>query len=87
MLIKRLPKLERLDKKEKNVFYTTPDVSVYTAARKKRVVYEDSAGLCLKADKNLAETIRLSIYLLLALRKQTGTLKEPGKAIARTGRN
>ena len=68
-VVKRLPKLERLDKKEKNVFYTTPDVSVYTAARKKRVVYEDSAGLCLKADKNLAETIRLSIYLLLALRK------------------
>ena len=61
--------IQELDKKEKNVFYTTPDVSVYTAARKKRVVYEDSAGLCLKADKNLAETIRLSIYLLLALRK------------------
>ena len=30
----RLPKLEKLDKKEKNVFYTTPNVSVYTVAKK-----------------------------------------------------
>lgn len=65
----RLPKLEKLDKKEKNVFYTTPNVSVYTVAKKKHIVYEDSAGFCLRADKNLPETIRLSIYLLLALRK------------------
>lgn len=64
-----LPKLERVDSKEKNIFYTTPDVSVYIAAKKKHIVYEDSAGLCLKADKNLAEALRLSIYLLLALRK------------------
>ena len=68
-VVKCLPKLEKLNKKEKNVFYTTPDVSVYIAARKKRVVYEDSAGFCLKTDKSFAETIRLSIYLLLALRK------------------
>ena len=65
----RLPKLEKLDKKEKNVFYTTPNVNVYTVAKKKHIVYEDSAGFCLRADKNLPETIRLSIYLLLALRK------------------
>lgn len=65
----RVPKLEKMDHTDKNVFYTTPDVSVYTAARKKHIVYEDSAGLCLKADKKLPETLRLSIYLLLALRK------------------
>lgn len=65
----RVPKLKKMDHTEKNVFYTTPDVSVYTAAKKKHIVYEDSAGLCLKADKSLPETIRLGIYLLLALRK------------------
>ena len=65
----RVPKLQKTGHTEKNVFYTTPDVSVYTAAKKKHIVYEDSAGFCLKADKNLPETIRLSIYLLLALRK------------------
>ena len=65
----RVPKLEKMGHTEKNVFYTTPDVSVYTAAKKKHIVYEDSAGFCLKADKNLPEAIRLSIYLLLALRK------------------
>lgn len=65
----RVPKLEKMDHTGKNIFYTTPDVSVYTAARKRHIVYEDSAGFCLKADKSLSETIRLSIYLLLALKK------------------
>lgn len=83
----RLPKLEKLDKKEKNVFYTTPNVSVYTVAKKKHIVYEDSAGFCLRADKNLPETIRLSIYLLLALRKTDRYFERARRATAGTGRN
>ena len=55
-------------KKDKIVFFSSANVSVYAVAKKKHIVYEDSAGFCLRADKNLPETIRLSIYLLLALR-------------------
>ena len=81
-----VPVLTRLEEKKDGIFYTTPDVSVYTAATKGHIVYEDSAGLCLEAKKNLWEALRLCVYMLITLRKTDRCFKRASDSYRRNWR-
>ncbi len=54
----------------KTYFCTTPGVSVYTAAVKKKIIYQDASGKCLTAEKSLGKALRC-LWILHKTEKKT----------------
>lgn len=65
---KLLPELEEVEKKTEKVFPVPADISVYTAAVRKKVIYQDPSGKCLRTDKTFRETVQALAGLMHILR-------------------
>lgn len=64
-----VPEKDIPDKDKKTAFCTDPGVSVYVAARKRKIIYEDPAGNCLMAEKSLKKALGCFLLLRKTLKK------------------
>lgn len=65
---KLLPQLEEVEEKTEKAFLVPADISVYTVAVRKRVIYQDPSGKCLRTDKAFGKTVHALAGLMRMLR-------------------
>ena len=65
---KLLPQLEEMGKKPEKDFLVPADISVYTVAIRKRVIYQDPSGKCLRTEKTSGKTVHALAGLMRMLR-------------------
>lgn len=74
----------KLSPEEKNTYFRTdPGVSVYKAAVKRRIIYQDASGQCLVARKSLGKALRC-LWILHKTEKKTDRYFDRAKQSYRT---
>ena len=64
---KILPELKEVAGKTEKDFLVPADISVYIVAIRKRVIYQDPSGKCLRTEKTFGKTVRALTGLMRML--------------------